>query len=211
MRNIDDVGIFYNDAIDDGVKSYILGLILTDGCIRSNGFSKSICISLKDEYMINMIRNVACPTKKVYKDGNNRQVVWRNARDIEFLANVNVAERKTYTVRLPTVNDMSALIRGIFDGDGSVFTSVTHDNKFNRLYKYTYVSITSGSGLFLYDIQNFLKEIDVSSRIVVDKRHKSTSQLRITRKNDVKKFKNFIYTDETIWKLERKYDKFKSV
>lgn len=211
MRKPDDIGIFCNEAIGNDVKLYVLGLVLTDGCIRSNGFSKSICISLKDEYMINMIREIACPTKKVYKDGKNRQVVWRSARDIEFLADINVAERKTYTIRLPMVNDMSALIRGVFDGDGSVFTSVTHDNKFDRLYEYTYVSITSGSSLFLYDIQSFLQRVDISSRIVVDKRHKSTSQLRITRKSDVKKFKNFIYPDETIWKLERKYNKFKSV
>ena len=207
----DDCGVFCNKNISDDIKAYILGLVLTDGCIRRNGQSKTICVSLKDEYMIKMIHDIACPTKKIYIDGNNRQVVWKNANDIKFLDSINVTERKTYTIRLPRVDNMSDLLRGIFDGDGSVFNSITHDTKHDKYYKYTYVSITSGSKMFLIDMQNFLNTIDIHSRIVDDKRHKCTSQLKITRCKDVIRFKNFIYQTETTWKLIRKYNKFNCV
>lgn len=202
-------GVFYNDNLSEDIKCYIFGLIITDGCVRKTSKnSKSICISLKDKYMIEMIRDIVCPTKKIYRDGENWQVVWTNEYDVEFLDYNDIRERKSYSVRLPYVKCMSDLIRGIFDGDGSVFESTTHDVKHDKYYKYLYVSITSASKLFLEDIKSYLLSIGIRSRINKDNRHFCTYQLRITRKDDVAKFRDYIYQRDNEWKLKRKYEKF---
>ena len=72
-KYIEDIGIF-RDEVDDCIKKYILGLIITDGCLSKSGSRIFICISLKDFEMIERIRNLVCPNKKIYKDGNNYQV-----------------------------------------------------------------------------------------------------------------------------------------
>lgn len=159
-------GLFFNKDLTDCEKSYILGLIITDGCIRKAGKnSKNICISSKDEYMLKMIMEKVYPEKKLYKDGDNWQAVWANKNDIQYLERLGITERKTYTVRLPDVDNMSHLLRGIFDGDGCVYKSITHDNKYGRFYTYTYVSISSGSHDFLVDIKEFLSKIGIQSYI----------------------------------------------
>lgn len=202
-------GIFFNEKLSECEKAYVLGLVITDGCIRrASKNSKSICISSKDKYMVEMIKEFACPNRKLYQDGDNWQVVWTNENDVKYLANLDIAERKTYTVRLPDIKCMSHLIRGIFDGDGCVYKSITHDNKYGRLYEYTYVSITSASIKFLEDVKRYLEGVDIQSRINRDKRHFCTYNLLITRMSSVEKFFDHIYEGCGKWKLERKFEKF---
>ena len=56
-RYTEDIGLF-RDGIDDYIKKYILGLIITDGCLSKNGERIFICISLKDFEMIEQIRKL---------------------------------------------------------------------------------------------------------------------------------------------------------
>lgn len=99
-RFAEDEGLFRDD-VEDNIQKYILGLIITDGCITKNRQKFVICISLKDKEMIEQIKNIVCKTKKVYQDGNNYQVKWRNSNDISYLEKLNIVQRKTYTIGIP--------------------------------------------------------------------------------------------------------------
>ena len=204
----EDKGLFRDD-VEDYIQKYILGLIITDGCITKNGKKFVICISLKDKEMIEQIRDIVCETKKVYKDGNNYQVKWRNSNDISYLEELKITQRKTYTVGVPHFeHNMNHLIRGIFDGDGSVYNSTT-TNKGNR-YTYKYLSFTSGSEQFVNDLSDFLTNNDIKFKVTLDNRRKDctnkTYYIKIQRKEDVQKLKSLMYKDCKEWKLKRKYD-----
>lgn len=206
----EDDGLFRND-IDDCIQKYILGLIITDGCITKNGKKFVICISLKDKEIIEQIRDVVCKNKKVYRDGNNYQVKWRNSNDISYLKKLNITPRKTYTVGIPNFkHNMSHLIRGLFDGDGCVYNSKTIDK--SKEYVYQCVSFTSGSEQFTYDLSKLLTDNNIQHKINIDSRRKDcdnkTYYVKICKKNDVQKLKNLMYEDCNNWKLKRKYNLF---
>lgn len=206
----EDEGLFRDD-VDDYIQKYILGLIITDGCITKNGKKFVICISLKDREMIEQIRNIVCKTKKVYKDGGNYQVKWRNSSDISYLEKLNIVQRKTYTVGVPYFeNNMSHLIRGLFDGDGCVYKSATTDN--GKEYIYQYISFTSGSKQLIDDLSIFLTNNDIHYTVNEDSRRKDcankTYYVKIYKKKDVQKLKSLMYEECNDWKLKRKYDLF---
>lgn len=206
----EDDGLFRDD-VDDYIQKYILGLIITDGCITKNGKKFVICISLKDKEMIEQIRNIVCKTKKVYKDGNNYQVKWRNSNDVSYLEKLNITQRKTYTVGVPYFKDnMSHLVRGLFDGDGCVYNSTTIDK--GKKYVYQYIGFTSGSKQFVNDLSIFLTDNNIHFTINEDSRRKDsvnkTYYVKIYKKKDVKKLKNLMYENCNDWKLKRKYDSF---
>ena len=206
----EDEGLFRND-VDDYIQKYILGLIITDGCITKNGDKFVICVSLKDKEMIEQIRDIVCKTKKVYKDGNNHQVKWRNSNDISYLEKLNIAQRKTYSVGVPYFeHNMTHLIRGLFDGDGCVYNDTTIDK--GKKYVYQRISFTSGSEQFTNDLSKFLTNNDIQHKINIDSRRKDcankTYYIKIYKKKDVQKLKSLMYEKCNEWKLQRKYDSF---
>ena len=207
----EDEGLFRDD-IEDYIQKYILGLIITDGCITKNGQKFVICISLKDKEMIEQIRNIVCKTKKVYKDGNNGyQVKWRNSNDISYLSKLNIVQRKTYTVGVPYFeHNMGHLIRGLFDGDGCVYNDSTIDK--GKKYTYQRISFTSGSKQFVDDLSKFLTDNGIQYKINLDSRRKDcvnkTYYVKIYKQKEVQKLKNLMYENCNEWKLQRKYDLF---
>ena len=60
-RNLEDAGLF-NNGHHISTVAYILGLILTDGCIVDCSGHKYIVISLKEYDMIAAIRDIVCRT-----------------------------------------------------------------------------------------------------------------------------------------------------
>lgn len=213
-RHIEDIGLFRDD-VEDYIKKYVLGLIITDGCLSKNGERIFICISLKDFEMIEQIRDLVCPNKKVYKDGDNYQVKWRNENDVQYLNSIGIHERKTFDITLPMFNcSMWHLIRGIFDGDGCVYYSTTLDKNTNKKYTYAYISFTTASKDFADKLNEFLNQNNIESKIYMDKRScgrkNETFYVKIFKKENVLLFRDFIYRDSGNWFLVRKHEKFYS-
>ena len=206
----EDEGLF-RDSVDDYIQKYILGLIITDGCITKNGNKFIICISLKDKEIIEQIRNIVCKTKKVYEDGNNYQVKWKNSNDISYLEKLNIFQRKTHTVGIPYFeHNMSHLIRGLFDGDGSIYNDIIVNK--GKKYIYQCISFTSGSKQFVDDLSMFLTDNDIHYKVNIDSRRKKyankTYYVKIHKQKDVQKLKSLMYENCNDWKLKRKYDLF---
>ena len=163
--------------------------------------------------MIEQIRDLVCPSKKVYQDGNNYQVKWRNSNDVAYLNDLEIQERKTLMVPFPVFEEnVWHLIRGIFDGDGCVYYSKQYDKKYGREYTYTCVSITTASEVFARDLNEFLNGNGIESKIYLDnrvnERKNLTYYISVKKRASVSKLKTLMYDDCNEWKLERKLGKF---
>lgn len=204
----EDVGLFRKE-IPDRVQKYILGLFVSDGCLTKNGKKFVMVISLKDEDMIIKIRDLVCPTKKVYKDRNNFQVRWRNERDVEILNKLGIKQRKTLNMPFIKFNENEwDFIRGFFDGDGAVYISTTYDKRRDRKYEYKYISFTCGSKIFAEGLNKFLNDNGIKSKIYKEKRSENVLYVKILNAKGVELLKNNMYAKEREWLLIRKYNIF---
>ena len=196
---------FFKNSINTEHKAYILGLIMSDGSISED----KISISLNDKDLIEQIRDLINPKRKIYNYKKSYTIMWANKEDLQFLKSIGVTTNKSYDASvyfgIPN-NLMCHYIRGWFDGDGCVFNSNTHDKKTNKIYSYTYVSFTTGSLNAVQGLQKMLEMNEIFTTCNQDNR-KNVWYVTIKRKEMVNKFKDFIYNNATI-KLDRKYHKF---
>jgi DNA-binding transcriptional regulator WhiA len=197
-RRVPDQHVFENYNED---SAYILGLIITDGCLSYSNHSQlyRIDIAMSEEDVMKKVHELMTPDKE-FKSVSAKlsrrpmfMVTSYNKQDIEFLRRVGVEERKSYTVRFP--HDMEYerdLIRGIFDGDGSVFINKV------KGHKYLHVSITTASEGFANDLVEIFGKYGIDSSIVIDSRSKDkenkTYYVKIYSKENIKKFYDLLYS-----------------
>jgi DNA-binding transcriptional regulator WhiA len=195
---------FFNSWTNE--MAYVLGFILTDGSISDN--DNSVKISIKDVELLEKIRT---------KLKSNHPIKYLKAYGIycfsfsrkkmtERLSKLGITSNKSLDIEFPKVPDkfMSHFIRGVFDGDGSVFFESR--NKKSPLR----VSFTSGSKKFITALEDIIHtQAGVSKRTIYKLHRKNTSYyIRYCHKDSLK-FIDYIYADadESMW-LERKHRKF---
>lgn len=152
----------YFDNIDSENKAYFLGLLITDGCIhQTKGKQPMIAISLqsRDSYLLNLFLNDIGCNKKVTSDGRGCDEIQVISRPLtEALKQYGISERKSlHTVfpkNLPN-NMYSHLLRGIFDGDGSI----SYYNRPRRKAHVKAVRLCQGNQQFLLDVVDFLQKV----------------------------------------------------
>ncbi|EPZ47749.1 LAGLIDADG family homing endonuclease [Alicyclobacillus acidoterrestris] len=190
------------DTICSEAQAYFLGLIITDGSIVADSKGrKTLSIMLKEEdgYILNeFARHLGLPKDRVKISNRNEAYVrTSSAHLIDSLAQYGVIPRKTFSTYLPMLYDtwMPHLIRGIFDGDGSVFTTG------GRIKVAQY-----GTHRLCDEIQQYLNiHASTSVRNVFDK--PTVSFIQYTTRSDIANFYKYIYSDATIF-LTRKKEKF---
>lgn len=213
-RKVPDRSIFINGI--DKLSSYILGIILSDGCLSYDKHSKRyrITISMNDYELIEFLRSRYSPTKKLYEynnaggKGTTYTFITTNDYDVYFLQQLGVNERKSKSLIFPQVEQiyMNDMIRGIFDGDGSVYVNRTKSN--NKLYEYLNASITTGSELFADGLMKILNKNSITAHKVKDSRkYKMIWYVKVYSKADMKKFHDYIYRDCILY-LRRKKNLF---
>ena len=111
----------------DENSAYYLGLIIADGNVFKDetGRQASISITLnkEDEYLLFKFKEILKANTTISHDGRGAsQFAIRSNIMANDLEKYGVIPRKSYFTYLPKVSDdlMPNLIRGIFDGDGSI-------------------------------------------------------------------------------------------
>ncbi|MFE7817861.1 hypothetical protein ACFU1R_06610 [Priestia megaterium] len=197
---LDNPNFFHE--IDNEAKAYFLGFIIADGGVTdTRGVYRTLSIMLKkdDKYILDALAQcLGVEPERVKISSRNECYLKVNSLSlVADLAKYGVVPRKTYSSYLPSISKdlMPHLIRGIFDGDGSVF----HSAGYLKVAQY-------GSHKICDDIQKFLTEtIGTEPRTVYDKTNHSFIQY--WKKEDVEKIYNYMYSNATIY-LERKKDIF---
>ena len=198
--------------IDEEAKAYFLGLLISDGNVFKDNTGRqasiSITLDLKDEYMLEKFKEVLQANTSVGHDGRGcGQIAVRSNIMAEDLAKYGVVPRKSYNTYLPLISKemMPHLIRGIFDGDGSIIAKPNPNNDGHNRFLHS-ISFC-GTHQLMEDISNYILENLGIKTAVYDYKDRNLSELEIQNIDNVAKFGYWIYRNSTIF-LNRKKDIF---
>ena len=183
---------------------YWLGFICADGNINYNVKSRLYKMSLfsKDQEVIDKFaeyigkENVSFHTRKQ----NGILEVYISSKTLcEYLINtLNITPNKSLTLN-PNIEYSSDFIRGYFDGDGSIRNSTEKQKRYE-------CNITCASKDFIDKLKSILDSKGIYS-IIYQHSDCNAYKIRIDRKEDSKKFYEFLYKDDKTY-LERKRNNF---
>ena len=198
--------------INEEAKAYFLGLLISDGNVFKDNTGRqasiSITLDLKDEYMLEKFKEVLQANTSVGYDGRGcGQIAVRSNIMAEDLAKYGVVPRKSYNTYLPLISKemMPHLIRGIFDGDGSIMAKPNPSNDGHNRFLHS-ISFC-GTHRLMEDISNYILENLGIKTTVYDYKDRNLSELKIQNIDNIAKFGYWIYRNSTIF-LNRKKDIF---
>lgn len=207
---------FFQD-INEEAKAYFLGLLISDGNVFKDNTGRqasiSITLHLKDEYMLEKFKEVLQVNTSVGYDGRGcGQIAVRSNIMAEDLAKYGVVPRKSYSTYLPKISYemMPHLIRGIFDGDGSIMakSSLNNDGHNRFLHSISFC----GTHKLMEDISNYSFEyLNLKQKpLVYDYKDRQLSELKIQNIEDMQTFGDWMYNHSTIYLNRKKaiYDNF---
>lgn len=186
--------------------AYVFGLIITDGCISDTGVI-SLCIN--DKELLEKVKTVMGSEHKIVPSKHQKGLYcFHFAREklIKDLAKLGVFPRKSLTVNFPEVpwKYLPDFIRGVFDGDGSVFFDKRRPNFPLRS------SFVSGSVDFIDGLHKSLELLGMRKRTIYKQKTKNGwSYMFIFDHKDSTKLCDILYRNaQNGLFLERKYKRF---
>jgi biotin operon repressor len=202
----------YFEDINSEQKAYFLGLVYSDGCVYKN--SLRISLQSEDAYILNeLLKDINSDSimydvkkrKETHKD--QKLIIITSKKIISDLEKKGVTPKKSLILKFPDSNIvpkkyLNHFIRGVFDGDGTVFN---YERIINGLtYVENGISIV-GSNEFISGIQ---PHINVGK--VYKTNNDKNSFISIKNKDEIGFMIDYLYDGATIF-LKRKYDKCKNI
>lgn len=210
------------DKIDIEAKAYFLGLLFADGSISEKRNSILLELSESDKDIIYTFSKLIFNTEKVYYIDNTKYNYRCKNASNSYKIEINSAHMKKALIALGCIPHKSLIlefpscvpnelihhfIRGYFDGDGSISSTLNRGNKGTKDYMFT---ITTTQNM-CENIQNvFITNMNIQSNILsanVNKNNSSTKTLHCGGNRKILKIMNWLYKDATYF-LQRKYDKY---
>jgi hypothetical protein len=210
-----DGAIFFNE-INTEEKAYWLGMLYADGNIFNKGthtYRTSLGLFVRDKSHVERFAFHFKKTVKVFKNGKsqiarceiNNIVLYKSLVTKGFVDNKSLKNITQVFDHIPD-NLMHHFIRGIFDGDGSIF-KVLRRNQMTVGFHVSFV----GSLFTLERIRSLVSHrVSVSNPKLIPKRGANTFEIVWNRIDEIKKIYNWMYNDTTLY-LERKYRIFEEV
>lgn len=124
---------FFNIKRINEKSAYVLGWLMSDGCIQFIP-NKKYCIrfDLKDYDILELIRDLLESNHPIRttKNRNTYQLIIDSKKLVRQLLDLGITPNKTYKLKLPQIEYSlyKHLIRGYFDGDGSVRINLKKNN-----------------------------------------------------------------------------------
>ncbi len=196
------------EEIDNQDKAYWLGIMYADGNVSSG--DNSITLSVTDEGMVKAFKQVLASEHNIYtRERSKENPKWKDAYTLTIfnaklrgdLIKHGCIPNKTDSVQLPALEPelYRHFIRGIFDGDGSVWTTGNRG----------YFSIT-GYLPFLDKLQDIIVAEAGVSKTKLAERKPDFGDIRYGGKAPMKQLYDYLYRDARYF-LRRKRDKFKEI
>lgn len=190
--------------------AYVLGLLMTDGCLsRVKNGSYKISLCLNDKGLLGKVARVMESDHHITLSRHQEGLylfIFGREKMIQDLIKLGMKPRKSMDLKFPDVPEkyLRDFIRGVFDGDGSVFFG-KRSPKF-RLRS----SFVSGSKNFIEAIENKLGVLGMPKRNIYQKKTKNgiLYMIRYYHNNSLKLFKILYKNSQNGLFLERKYNKF---
>lgn len=194
----------YFENIDSEEKAYWLGFLTADGYV-SNDNRIELCLAEIDyEHILKYkeaIKSEHAVSPKIIKLNNKEFLSYRiSIKDTKMANDLKIHglnSKKSYNAIIPDTIPkelMRHYIRGLFDGDGSIYNGANGIN----------ISLVSGSEQMIEDFNKEIKEhldIDMNVRI-----SRSLHETRLFSQYKVKTLLKWMYKDSTVF-LDRKYNK----
>lgn len=192
--------------------AYVLGFFAADGSMVINPRGAHyLDFHITDKDLLFEIRKTLDSNHKIKERerGGNRKNIYRlqigSKKMFNDLINLGLTPRKTKTLQLPKVPQkyFPDFVRGYFDGDGTVaICTYKRKNRNNKKYTVLQSGFTSGSEIFLKQLQEKLKRIANLSGCLTFLAGVCRLKYCI---NDSMKLYNFMYySDDIKFFLERK-------
>jgi hypothetical protein len=186
--------------------AYVLGLIATDGCVSKAG-AVSLCINDKD--LLEKVKRAMGSEHKICSSKHQEGLyVFHFARPklVNDLAGLGILPRKSLNIKFPVVPNafLTDFIRGIFDGDGSVFFDKrSEDNPLRTKF-------ISSSKEFIEKLELALRELGMPARRIYEQPTKNaiSYMFRYSHKDSEGLFAIMYKDAKNDLFLERKYKKF---
>ncbi len=189
--------------------AYVLGLIITDGCISKSG-TVSLCINDRDLLeKVKMTMDSGHPVRQSRHQKGLYSLIFAREELVADLNNIGVFPKKSHNVRFPDVPEAHLVdfIRGVFDGDGSVF----FEKRSSRCPLRS--KFMSGSRHFIETLENKLRILGMPERNIYEQKTKNgiLYMFRYSHRDSSDLFR-ILYKDalESGLFLRRKYYKFLS-
>jgi predicted DNA-binding protein YlxM (UPF0122 family) len=186
--------------------AYVLGLIITDGCISKTG---TVSLSMNDKELLEKVKEVMGSKHKIELSKYQKGLYcfhFSREKLVRDLDKHCVVPRKSLVVKFPEIPQayLPDFIRGVFDGDGSVFFDKRRP-KFVLRSKFV-----SSSEAFIEGLQMSLESLGMPKRTIYRQKTKNGwSYMFIYDHKDSVQLFNILYknTQHGLF-LERKYNRF---
>lgn len=171
--------------------AYVLGFVLTDGCVSGNSFY----IAQKEPEILERIGSVMKSNYPIRKTRNGKSylhtLIISRKEMVEDLSALGIGEKKSLTVAFPDIpaEYLPHFIRGVIDGDGWVQ---------DRGYV---ANVTSGSKSFADGLCRALQLSGFNSDI---KNQSGAWRIWVRGKDDIRRLAEWLYADAGVLFLERK-------
>lgn len=180
--------------------SYCIGFILTDGNVYKNTIR--VDIQRRDSKVLYFMKDIFGGDIVNYEKDNREYSRWtKNSKElVNELSYFHIVPNKSLIVRLPKTLRTIALLRGIWDGDGSWY--IKKNNSFQT-------ELCSASYLFLVDIVRILRGLGFTSKLTIQERNDPRRKNPLYRiqlySKEARQLHSLLYNDKDVC-LPRKRD-----
>jgi len=186
--------------------AYVLGLIATDGCISRSG---TVALCINDRELLQKVKILMGSAHNIKYYGHQDGLYnfsFSRQKLVSDLNKLGVFPNKSLTIRFPDVPDAFLIdfIRGVFDGDGSVFFDKRSENYPIR------TKFVSSSKEFIKKLELALRKFGMPERIIYEQPTKNaiSYMFKYGHKDSEKLFAAMYKDAQNGLFLERKYKKF---
>lgn len=198
-------------------KAYWLGFLIADGCIVPSKRTVAVSCSPKDkDHLMKLVNTIGLKEEdlreyrygdKGYTKGTYFRLLMSSRFTYEDICRLGFDSNKTETAYIPKVNPklLRHLIRGIFDGDGSISVYKSYDKNAGKTRTFQSFDICCTERLGNQVVEAF-KKAGLQAHYKVEI-HKGCYRLRASSRQAIIELNEYLYNDAKTY-LERKKDTF---